>query len=410
MFKRTKFIKNILFIALLVVSFYKFYQFLYDYIINSRNQAYLKQNSYKFKNNSKYLEFDSSDPLSDYVKKHEDIINLKIQAKIVFHKRRNSGGYGNSLYAFFSALLISILSDSALVSDWEYIDLFIKPPLKNIFHKYESNSQFNINYKSNYLIQNSPNAWIYNKNLNVYLGYQLPSDQKRLHFESITAFLFDLCANPKNYDKIAKYKLASNKTLQNALTSLSRREENNPHLDAKIVEDLLLVGYEVFSTLLNKFWIPQDFLQKQIDDFYLREFKGKFVVGMQLRFLYMDASDMDKFFKCAFYIEKINGVDNAKWFLSGDDDRKVELIKKKYPNKFIYGNGKIGHTSFSSIGSYERAVFDSGSTFGFTAAIRQNKLPYCIEGLSKQKLDENEPCKRMSLNRGPKRTKGFIVI
>lgn len=420
---RPKLIKSILYLITFVYIVIAINQYIYVLIINSRNANYLKHNSDKFKTNLDILSLNQKESLNKFISVHESILysNTK-NKKIVFHKRKNSGGYGNSLYSFFSALLISILTDSALISDWEYIDYFIIPPLKNVFHKYESNSEFSIEYAENYLVPDSKNAWIYDKKLDVYLNSSLPSDKNRIQFESLTPYLFDLSANPKNFQKIQYYNLVSNSTVEKALKSLSKRT-GNPEDEVHIVENLLLVGFEVASNIMNKFWVPQNYLMKEINEFYDREFKDKFVIGMQLRFLYMNKNDMEKFFKCAFHIEKINGAKNAKWFLTGDDNDKVEKVMKDYPNKFIMGVGKIAHTSFAGIGSYERAVFDNellarsneilftgGSTFGFTAAFRQNKMPYCVEGRSNELINEKEPCRRMTLNRGPKRTYGFIVL
>ena len=416
-------IKNILYLIVFIYTIIKLNQYFYVIIINARNSNYLKQNSEKFKTNSEFLNLKPNDNLNEFIQIHETILkSTSTNKKIVFHKRKNSGGYGNSLYSFFSALLISILTDSAFVSDWEYIDYFIIPPLKNVFYKFDSNSEFNINYAENYMVPNSENAWIYDKKLELYLNSYLPISKNRIEFESLTAYLFDVCANPNNFQKILHYNLVSNSTINKALSSVSRRNGNSES-DARIVEDLLMVGFEVASNIMNKFWMPQNYLMKEINDFYDRKFRGKFVIGMQLRFLYMNKYDMEKFFKFAFYIEKINGAKEAKWFLTGDANDKVEKVMKQYPNRFIMGEGKIAHTSFSGISSYERAVFDNellarsneilftgGSTFGFTAAFRQNKMPYCVEGRSKEIINEQEPCKRMTLNRGPKRTYDYIVL
>ncbi|RNA13026.1 hypothetical protein BpHYR1_031704 [Brachionus plicatilis] len=425
MFLKVRFLKNAILFFVSIYLIIELNKLIYSIIIHLKNKAYLNSNFHRFLNNSKFLSFDNHDPLQKFKSNHEAIINLASQSinkKVVFHKRLNSGGYGNSLYSMLSALLIAIISESALISDWEYIEYFVVPPLKNVFHKYEPTSELNINFKTNYLLSTSKNAWIYDKNVDIYLENSLPRDQNRIQFESLSAYFFDVCAQPQNFDKLLEYKLASNKTIERANISVSQRKTGKQS-DAQIVEDLLLVGFEVGSVLINKFWKPQTFLTDQINSFYDREFRAHFVIGMQLRFLYMNKQDVDKFFKCAFYIEKINGVQKAKWFLTGDDNHRIDALYVQYPDRFIMGQGKIAHSSFSSIGSYERTILDNellarsneilftgGSTYGFVAALRQNKLPYCVEGRSNKPFDENQPCKRMSLNRGPKRTYDFIVI
>lgn len=423
MFLKFKTFKNILIFFSSIYIIIELNKYIYSLTIYIRNKSYLHSNSHKFVGNLDYIQLENNDPLQKFVSNHEKIIeSMSNNKKIVFHKRLNSGGYGNSMYSMLSALLLAILTDSALISEWDYIHYFVIPPLKNTFHKYESNSELNINFKKNYIVQTSVNAWAYDKNLNVYLENRMNYDQNRIQIESLTAYFFDLCSMVENYDKLLEYKLVSNKTIQKAISSLSFRNSSK-YSQVEIVEHLLLVGFEVGSNLINKFWIPQKFLTDEINSFYDREFRGKFVIGMQLRFLYMNKHDVDKFFKCAFYIEKINQVQNAKWFLTGDDDHRINKLYEKYPNRFIIGHGKIAHSSFSSIGSYERTIFDNellarsneilftgGSTYGFVAALRQNKMPYCVEGKSDRPLDDNEPCKRMTLNRGPKRTYDFTVI
>ena len=68
---------------------------------------------------------------------------------------------------------------------------------------------------------------------------------------------------------------------------------------------MLQVGYEVAGHLLNRLWIPKKQLRERINQFLDTEFNGYYVIGIQLRYLYLDdENDTRKFLDCAESLEK----------------------------------------------------------------------------------------------------------
>ena len=80
------------------------------------------------------------------------------------------------------------------------------------------------------------------------------------------------------------------------------------------------------------------------------------------------------------FIRESNLITNKhkgiKWFISSDLESIADILREKYPNKIVTGNGVIGHI-LRNKDSYQRAILDhellsrcdeliitGGSTFG----------------------------------------------
>lgn len=59
----------------------------------------------------------------------QGIIEGKYEARVVFFRIAKDSGYGNRLYSMLSALLVAVVTDSALLIDWPSIDAYIGCPL-----------------------------------------------------------------------------------------------------------------------------------------------------------------------------------------------------------------------------------------------------------------------------------------
>ena len=112
---------------------------------------------------------------------------------------------------------------------------------------------------------------------------------------------------------------------------------------------LFMIGYEVGGNILNKIWTPKDFVMDEIDFYLSNHFHDSFVIGMQMRFEYLNKKlDVDKFIKCALKIENEYLNHNIhepkkriKWFISSDSESNLNEILEMYPNKAFSSNGSI---------------------------------------------------------------------
>lgn len=128
----------------------------------------------------------------------------------------------------------------------------------------------------------------------------------------------------------------------------------------------------------------------------------------------MNQEDVQIFINCALEIENDNKINignrKVKWFISTDENAQIERLLKRYSDKILTGEGKIGHVSFES-DAYERTILDiellsncnetiltGGSTFGFIGSLKSQKLPYFVEGRK-----SSNRCKLLNLH-APART------
>ena len=153
---------------------------------------------------------------------------------------------------------------------------------------------------------------------------------------------------------------------------------------------------------MNSMWIPTDSLLNEINEYVNTNFKGFYMIGIQLRYLYLNPSrDTPKFVNCSFGIEEIarKSIKNfneiykgVKWFVTSDNLQFLQDLQKSYPNKILVGVGTHGHVLHNP-DSYKRSIMDvelmgkcnetiitGGSTYGFVAAMKTLKLPYYING------------------------------
>ena len=103
---------------------------------------------------------------------HKNIVIKRIRQKVVFYKIQPVG-YGNRIYSMLSAFLTAIISDSAFLIDWPFIDNYINCTLFNVFTKFNDKSFLDFNQKKSKICRiktKSINTWSKNKQLGFLQG------------------------------------------------------------------------------------------------------------------------------------------------------------------------------------------------------------------------------------------------
>ena len=319
-------------------------------------------------------------------------------------------GYGNRIFSMLSSFVIAILDDRAfIVSRWAIVRAYIKEPLNFTFHDFdqgeEKSSDFNINYKQNEIV----NYHVANvtfkreKNVDVLIRTKLPGKTiRRVKMVGVDAHFFLICSNPANYEKLFNYGLVERATVDDAREKADNA--NNKYSANVRLESVLRVGYEVAGYLLNEYWQPKPVIQKRIDRVFHEHFEDNYVIGMQIRTIYLNQkNDVRVFLQCALDIESELAVSSdsgqrqakrVKWFISTDSTSLFDSLLGEYESRMIATNGTIGHIysrskQLSDI--YSRTIVDNellakcddiiitgGSTYGFVSAIKAMRMPYYV--------------------------------
>jgi hypothetical protein len=358
--------------------------------------------------------------LQKYIDIHTKQVNLLSNAsngyKVSLNKSPNAG-YANRIYSFLSSLLTAILTDSAILVAWNFgssdnIGKYIDTPFEQIFisnRKYKKIQGLSHGEASFFLRSNQ--SWIVNKNMNFMVNSKINESCSRFFYDKIEPVFMELCCNRIYFKKLLYYNLVSNKTVNSAIQALS----DSTKMDSSDKQHALFkVGYEVGGNLLNLIWMPKAHLKKTIDFYIEKEFKDNFVIGIQLRYHYLNKiMDVHKFIECALQIEQqylmlhseTNKTKNIRWFIASDSQQNLDEIFSYYPKKAFTANGTITHVNLDPTG-YEKAILDvellsrcdemimtGGSSFGFIAGMKSLKMPYYVNG-----FDANmKSCRRNSL-------------
>ena len=342
----------------------------------------------------------SDDKLNEYVQFfNSNIKSTKNATKKVTFCEPKGSGYGNRIYTFFSCFVIALLTDSLMIlTAWHESRDFIDFPFNPY---YETNASNELNPKfEREKIQGFgiPFAWRAKKKLNFIMNYQIPKDRTRFFYGKDGCLFMVLCTNPNHYDKLIYYNLVRNETVQKSIQTMNN---SNSTFEEKN-HNLFMIGFEVGANLMNRIIIPKAKIQEIINDFVRRDFIGNFVIGIQLRTLYLDVEkDSLRFLNCAFQIENDylaaskSEAKPVKWYVSSDSEDLLKKIVALYPEKTLAGNGSILHVNSNSHGYYralidvdllskcDELIYTGGSTFGFVSAMKSFKVPYFVDGKSK---------------------------
>ena len=367
--------------------------------------------------------FNETDKLQEYYRIHERVSYEKASLRKISFNGYTAGGYGNKLYSFLSSLVVAILTDSHLVVRWSDIDKYIEPPIR-IFENVSIDVGLNsTEFKNNSLYLDAKQAWSTKKTIDILMNTSVPTDYLRYFYNSIKPLFMEICANPKYFATFLHYNLVSNETVSSALKAISNKKSS----ESEKQNTVFRVGFEVGGNLLNKVWTPIPSIMKDINYYLDKEFRGHFVIGIQLRYgdpgnPYLHVlNDTRKFINCALDIEKVYAKQNItrfKWFIASDSEKNSQaLFLAKYPNKTFTTSGVLTHVAHNSSG-YRRTILDvellsrcnesiitGGSTFGWISSMKRLQTAFYINGFSTMKK-----CLRAEFSQPPKTSTGSAVF
>lgn len=226
--------------------------------------------------------------------------------------------------------------------------------------------------------------------INKYLELRIPDNCTRYYISDITPYFFDLAANIKYAEKLVLHKFVRNITVEKARKILNDQNYN----ENKKLESLFQIGFEFAGHVLNNYWFLKPNIELKVKNFIKKNFLGNFIIGMQIRFDFLNQKDINRFINCALKIERKNKNLNRliKWFILSDNNNTIQSLINSHGGKILVNEGKIGHIAFEA-NTYERAILDiellsycneiiltGGSTFGFISALKSQKRPYFVEG------------------------------
>jgi len=226
-----------------------------------------------------------------------------------------------------------------------------------------------------------------------------------------------LAANLKNAKKLVDYGFVRSQTVEKASQAFK-----DPKLsESQKIRYLYSIGFEFGGHVLNNYWLLKPNLLAKIDSYARQNFNQNYVIGIQLRFEFLNQSDIDAFVKCAYNLEATYkehlGNQIVKWYISSDQSSFIQDLIKIYPGRILSGEGQIGHTAENQ-NNYERSLFDiellsrcnetiltGGSTFGFISSIKSQKRPYYVEGQRGTK-----DCKQLDFSAPARNPSGFSIF
>lgn len=350
--------------------------------------------------------WNQSDALVNFFQIHQKISSLKNPLTKRVTLNQCFSGYGNRLNSFISSLLIAILTDSQLIVKWPEVEEFVQLPIR-VFTN-ENIQKRVMYYKENIIFKIRPRqCWLKTKKTNELMTTNIPLFYSKYAYtgnECGAAFYMELCSNPIYLSKLSQYNLVKRESVKSALDVLFRGDEFNEH---EKQEKLFQVGFEVGGNLLNRVWLPNKQINQEKETYLNEMFKSHIVIGIQLRYLYLDENeeeeDVNKFIECAKQIEmeyflfrnkSLNNTKSSfKWFLTGDSQVKLNKLLQMFPSKtFSTNKYHLGHIDEDKRG-YFRTILDiellsqcdeliltGGSTYGWIAAMKMLKLPLYVNG------------------------------
>jgi len=133
-------------------------------------------------------------------------------------------GYGNRLYALLSSLLMAILLDAYLVTDWPEIDKYIQEPIHRTFNKSYYLQYSKINTSDLVFFAKGKIPWIVHKDVQMLSKLEIPEDKMIYHFNGFNAYFMELCCVPKYQQKLLDYGLVDGEVVKRAQEALKRQK------------------------------------------------------------------------------------------------------------------------------------------------------------------------------------------
>ena len=226
-----------------------------------------------------------------------------------------------------------------------------------------------------------------------------------------------MATNLRYAQKLANLGFVRQETVHKASQAL---KNSNMTIEQK-GELLLSIGFEFAGYALNKYWHLKPYMAEKVNWYVRNKFGPHFVIGFQIRVEFLEKSDIDLFVRCALSIEdkmrKYIGNQLVKWFLAIDDSDLIEKFKSEYGDRIIATEGEIGNIAYDDEDTYERSLLDNellsrcdemvqtgGSTYGFAASLKKQKMPYYIEG------GNDTQCRVFQLFRPPIKPDGYATF
>ena len=157
---------NLSFIKLTEKDYFNLMNFnLMNTVQNLLNSYQININAFAIINDTKKNLLYDNDSLNEFREIHAKIIGKKLPLRVTFNGYTD-GGYGNRIYSMLTSLVIAILTDSALLIQWNEIENYIEEPLYCSFLnncKFNDFDDLNFNYTTdNSYHPHSLYAWRYN--------------------------------------------------------------------------------------------------------------------------------------------------------------------------------------------------------------------------------------------------------
>jgi hypothetical protein len=342
--------------------------------------------------------------------------NSKNETKLVFSLSSDDLGYANRVYNVLTSLTVAFITNRDCLISFEGLEDYID--LKTI----EPNIEIISAIESAQVLEGASQGWVAAKSVDLLRNTTIDNKLKYLKYVNYTALFFEICSNPNYFGKLLEHNLVTKQTTQNALEYKT---------NSNGLESLLRVGFEVGGSLLKRIWKFKPKMQAKIKNYLHRHFGANtFVIGIHLRFDYLDLTDIEKFTNCALEIEKelvANDETKIKWFIATDSASVVDSISSMFRKKTILTTtGVPNHIGIKykllphlRTRNIEKALLDieilshcdeiiatAGSTFSFLAAMKRQKLPFYVNG----KRERLKNCERMTLSQSSTTPNNFSVF
>ena len=334
-------------------------------------------------------------------------------------------GYSNRLYSMLTTLCVSLFTESAFfVANWTEIGAYIEEPFAGTFRFYELPRFVELMTSSaaanrQEISVNNKQRWVVRKQLDYFVTYEINMTRPLYVVPWVDAYFFAMCANPARYARLNELGLVARSTTERALAALNASQLDE---SAKL-ERVLRVGFEAGGNMLNKYWLPNHKLRTFIAHYKAKYFDTHYVIGVQFRFEFfgipaakLNASDCPLLFfeRCAHNIERQWLLDNSSssskpkdkvlWFVATDHSYVYSILESRHgANKVLWARG-ISLDGWESVivdvellALCDEIVVTGGSSLGFTAAMKSQRLPYHFDyGVNMTE------CKRATLSDPPR--------
>jgi hypothetical protein len=221
----------------------------------------------------------------------DDIVSRNLTDARVINRGTLGAGYGNQMNGMITGLLLAVVTNSVLLVSWNDIAKHIQEPLYGAFGDYRNHSNaLNFNFRKTNVFHydgGMPNGWRKRKDL-AKLYRAVPANSSRILINSVmTADFFELATNETYLAILREYGLVTSKSARD----LARYFKNANKYKWNEAHDVVYrVGFEVAHNLLKNFLLPRPHIAAVVDRFVREQFTGFYVIGIHLRFEYLDGS------------------------------------------------------------------------------------------------------------------------